>query len=106
MPVHANFSRRLAVAFNPIGTVCSGFNVFSSTFNCVASRQKQQRAADCENCQKLFHSLSPTARANHPPFEFQYFDNSCSQRSFRCIGVKLAEAFKMVARLGENEKIG
>ena len=95
---------RLAVAFNSISTVRSGFNVFSSTFNRVASRQKQYRAANRENFQKIFHSLSPTARANHPPFDFRYFENGCSQRSFRCTGVTLAEAFKMIARMGENER--
>lgn len=35
------FPRRLAVVFDSISTICSGFNVFSSTFNCVASRHNK-----------------------------------------------------------------
>ena len=110
MPVHANLSApsgsRLAVAFNAIGTVANGFDVFSGTLNGVASRHKQHRAAKCENGQKLFHCLSPTARANRPPFEFQHFRNGRSQRLFRCIGAALGEAFEMIASRGEGGEKG
>jgi len=94
--------RRLAVALHAISTICSGFNVLPGTFNRIAGSQKKYRAANCENFQKIFHCLSPTARANYPSFEFRYFDNSRSQRSFHCVGRTLAEAFKMIAGLGKE----
>ncbi|WP_179101949.1 hypothetical protein [Sphingopyxis sp. KK2] len=92
----------LAVALHAIGTVANGFHVLPGALNGVASGQDQDRGADGENFEKLFHFLSPATRATHPRLYFRYFDNSRSQRSFRCIGLVLAEAFEMIAGRGRN----
>ena len=59
----------LAVALDSISTVANGTDVFPCTFNGIARRQGQYRAAKRENCQKPFHRLSPTASANWRPLE-------------------------------------
>ena len=59
-------AHRLAVALHSIGTIRSGFHVFPGTFHRVASGQDQDRAANRKNFQKLFHSFSPTVRADLP----------------------------------------
>lgn len=97
--VHANLSTPLAVAFHSIGTVPNGFNVFSCAFNCIASRQDQY-PANCENCQKLFHSLSPTRGRTALRLRLRIFALIVPLRR-----LMLAETFKMIARLGENVRV-